>query len=572
VPIHNSEVADAFAQVADLLEIEGANEFRVRAYRKAARTVRGYPRGMADLLDEGQDLTELPGIGEDLARKIEEIVQTGGLRQLEEIKQRTPAGLAQMLKVEGLGPKRVQQLYQELDITSLSQLEEAANEGRIRKLDGFGPKTEENILRELSRKDLEEERTRLNVAEEIARPLVAYLEDVKGVERVEVAGSYRRRKETVGDLDVLVISEAGKETIQRFVEYEDVDEIVSQGETRSTVVFRSGLQVDLRVVPEESYGAALFYFTGSKDHNIAVRNLAVDQGLKVNEYGVFRGKERIAGETEDEIYELFDLAYIPPELREDRGELVAAREGRLPALVTPDDIRGDLQMHTTGSDGDASLEEMVRAAQDRGYEYVAITDHSPQVAVAQGLDAEALAEQIDEIDRLNGELEGITILKAIEVDILEDGSLDLPDDALARLDLRICSVHSHFGLSREKQTERIIRAMDNPNFNILAHPTGRRIGQRPPYDVDLEQVMEAALERGCFLEINAHPERLDLDDVQAKMARDMGLKLAINTDAHSVPELAFVRFGVDQARRGWLEADDVLNTRSWADLQELLAR
>jgi DNA polymerase (family 10) len=451
LPIHNSEVADIFGQVADLLEIEGANQFRVRAYRKAARTDRSYPRSMASLLDEGQDLTELSGVGNDLAGKIEEIVKTGGLRQLEEIKQRTPTGLAQMLKVEGLGPKRVQQLYKELQITDLDQLEQAASEGRIRKLNGFGLKTEENILRELSRKDLEEKRTRLNVAEEMARPLVAYLKDIEGVERVEVAGSYRRRKETVGDLDVLAISKTGKETIQRFVEYEDVDEVLSQGETRSTVMFRSGLQVDLRVVPKESYGAALFYFTGSKDHNIALRNLALDQGLKVNEYGVFRDEERIAGETEDEIYELFDLPYIPPELREDRGELAAAREGRLPALVTLDDIRGDLQMHTTGSDGDASLEEMARAVLERGYEYMAITDHSPQVAVAHGLDARALARQIDEIDRLNDELEGLTILKAIKVDILEDGSLDLPDDILARLDLRICSVHSYFGLSRGKQ-------------------------------------------------------------------------------------------------------------------------
>jgi DNA polymerase (family 10) len=433
--------------VADLLEIEGANEFRIRAYRKAARTIRGYPHSMSDLIEEDQDLTELSGIGKDLAGKIEEIVRTGGLGQLEEIKQRTPASLAQMLKIEGLGPKRVQQLYQELNITSLDQLEAAAKEGRIQDLDGLGPKTEENILQELSKEGFGEQRTPLNVAEEVARPLQAYLEEATGAHRIQVAGSYRRRKETVGDLDVLAISDAGKDTIQRFIDYEDVDEIVSQGETRSTVVFRSGLQVDLRVVSQESYGAALFYFTGSKDHNIAVRNLALDQGLKVNEYGVFRDEEQIAGGTEEEIYELFDMPYIPPELREDRGELAAAREGRLPALVTLDDIRGDLQMHTTGSDGDASLEEMARAALDRGYEYVAITDHSPNVAVAQGLDAGALAQQIDDIDRLNDELDGILILKAIEVDILEDGSLDLPDEILARLDLCICSVHSYFDLS-----------------------------------------------------------------------------------------------------------------------------
>ncbi|MGD8463444.1 MAG: DNA polymerase/3'-5' exonuclease PolX [Anaerolineae bacterium] len=572
MPLHNSEVAQVFSEVADLLEIEGANEFRIRAYRKAARTIRGYPHSMSDLVEEGQDLTELSGIGKDLASKIEEIVKTGGLRQLEEVKQRTPASLAKMLKIEGLGPKRVQQLYQELEITNLDQLEQAASEGRIRDLDGLGPKTEETILQELSRQDFEEQRTPLNVAEEMARPLVTYLEDATDADRIQVAGSYRRRKETVGDLDVLAISDAGEETIQRFVEYEDVDEIVSQGETRSTVVFRSGLQVDLRVVPQESYGAALFYFTGSKDHNIAVRNLALEQDLKVNEYGVFRNEEQVAGKTEEGIYELFDLAYVPPELREDRGELAAAREGRLPELVTLDDIRGDLQMHTTGSDGDASLEKMARAAMERGYEYVAITDHSPNVAVAQGLDAEALARQIDDIDRLNNDLEGIIILKAIEVDILQDGSLDLPNDILDRLDLCICSVHSYFDLSREKQTERIIQAMDNPYFNILAHPTGRRIGERAAYDVDLERVMEAALERGCFLEINAHPERLDLDDVQSKMAKDMGLKLAINTDAHSVPELDYMRFGVGQARRGWLETEDVLNTRSWPELKAELER
>lgn len=572
MPIHNSEVAQVFSEVADLLEIEGANEFRIRAYRKAARTIRGYPHSMSDLIEEDQDLTELSGIGKDLAGKIEEIVRTGGLGQLEEIKQRTPASLAQMLKIEGLGPKRVQQLYQELNIASLDQLEAAAKEGRIQDLDGLGPKTEENILQELSKEGFGEQRTPLNVAEEVARPLQAYLEEATGADRIQVAGSYRRRKETVGDLDVLAISDAGKDTIQRFVDYEDVDEIVSQGETRSTVVFRSGLQVDLRVVSQESYGAALFYFTGSKDHNIAVRNLALDQGLKVNEYGVFRDEEQIAGGNEEEIYELFDMPYIPPELREDRGELAAAREGRLPALVTLDDIRGDLQMHTTGSDGDASLEEMARAALDRGYEYVAITDHSPNVAVAQGLDAGALAQQIDDIDRLNDELDDILILKAIEVDILEDGSLDLPDEILARLDLCICSVHSYFDLSQEKQTERIIRAMDNPYFNILAHPTGRRIGERAAYDLNLERVMEAALERGCFLEINAHPERLDLDDVQSKMAKDMGLKLAINTDAHSVPELEFMRFGVGQARRGWLESQDVLNTRPWVELKAELER
>jgi len=572
LPVHNSEIAAIFSQIADLLEIEGANAFRVRAYRKAARTIRGYPRSMGDLLEEDRDLTQLSGIGNDLADKIREIVETGDLAQLEKIEQRTPAGLAKMLEIKGLGPRKVQRLHSDLGITSLDQLREAAESGQVRELDGFGAKSEQNILKELERENPHAGRTQLSVAEETVLPLVNYFKDIEGVEQVEVAGSYRRRKETVGDLDVLAISEARGDTIQRFTEYEDVVEVISRGETRSTAIFRSGLQVDLRVVHRENYGAALFYFTGSRDHNLAIRRLALGQGLKLNEYGVFQDEECIAGETERDIYALFDLPFIPPELREAQGELAAAREGRLPDLVTLDDIRGDLQMHTTDSDGDATLKEMAQGVRERGYEYMAITDHSPHVAVTQGLDAAGLNRQIDEIERLNDEMEGITILKSIEVDILEDGSLDLPDDILERLDLTVCSVHSHFDLPREKQTERIIRAMDNPHFTILAHPTGRMIGKRPPYEIDLEQIMQAALERGCFLEINADPSRLDLNDVQARMARDMGLILAIDTDAHSVPGLAYMRFGIDQARRGWLEAGDVLNTRSLSDLRSLLQR
>jgi DNA polymerase (family 10) len=376
----------------------------------------------------------------------------------------------------------------------------------------------------------------------------------------------------VGDLDILATGEDGERIIERFVEYEDVEEIVSQGETRSTVLLRLGIQVDLRVVAHESYGAALLYFTGSKAHNIALRNMALDRDWKINEYGVFEDEERIAGETEGEIYDLLDLDYVMPELREDRGEIEAAREGELPQLVTLEDLRGDLQSHTKSSDGHGTLEQMAEAAKKLGYEYLAITDHSKYVGVTQGLDAGELAEQMDQIDELNEKLEGIRLLKAIEVDILDDGSLDLPDDILEKLDLTICSVHSKFNLSRDEQTERILRAMDNPNFNILAHPTGRRIEERPPYEVDMERLLAGALERGCFLEVNAQPERLDLDDVYCKMAKEMGLKLSISTDAHRPVELEYMRFGVGQARRGWLEPGDVLNTRSWEDLKELLKR
>jgi DNA polymerase (family 10) len=572
LPVHNAEIAGIFNQVADLLEIEGANQFRVRAYRNAARTIGGLPRSAADMIEEGQDLTELPGIGEDLAGKIEEIVETGSLAQLEEIKRRTPPELADLLKISGLGPKRVQALREELGIISREDLKKAARQGKIQQLYGFGEKIEQEILKDIERAKGDEERTLLMVAEQIAEPLVDYLREGGRVEDVIVAGSYRRRKETVGDLDILATSEEGAKAIERFVEYEDVEEVISEGKTRSTVVLRSGMQVDLRVVPRDSYGAALFYFTGSKSHNIALRNMALEQDLKINEYGVFKGKDQIAGETEEEIYGVFDLPYIPPELRENRGELEAASKGQLPQIITLEDLRGDLQSHTKASDGNASLKEMAQAAQDRGYEYFAITDHSKYVAVTQGLDAEGLARQIEEIDRLNGELDGIVLLKGVEVDILEDGSLDLVDDILKKLDLTICSIHSKFGLSREKQTERIIRAMDNPYFNILAHPTGRLIGERAPYDVDMERVMEAARERGCFLEINAQPKRLDLDDVYCKMAKEMGVKASISTDAHTVNELDYLRFGVGQARRGWLEAEDVLNTRSWKDLKKLLKR
>jgi DNA polymerase (family 10) len=578
MPVYNSDIADIFNEVADLLEIEGANQYRVRAYRNAARTISTLSRDVSDMVEEGEDLSELPGIGEDLAGKIEEIVETGDLKQLEEIEQRTPPALAKMLDVAGLGPKRVQTIYEALDVTTMAELQEAAEQGRIQELHGLGEKTEKKILEDLERWSAEEERTRRDVAEERVEPLLNFLRGLDNVGRVQAAGSYRRKKETVGDLDVLAISDVGEEVISRFVEYEDVEEVVSQGETRSTVVFKSGLHVDLRVVEEKSYGAALLYFTGSKQHNITLRNMALEKELKINEYGVWDTtgespeQEQIAGETEEEIYGLFDLPWIAPELREDRGEVEAAQQGELPGLITLEDVQGDLQSHTTASDGRASLKEMAQAARALGRDYLAVTDHSAYIGVAQGLEADELEERVEEIQRLNEAMEEIILLTSVEVDIMEDGSLDLPDDALEKLDLVIFAVHSHFDLPADKQTERIIRAMDNPNCNILAHPTGRQIGKRPAYDVDMGRLMDAALERGCFLELNAQPDRLDLDDVYCKMAKERGLKVAISTDAHGTEELKFIRFGVYQARRGWLEPDDVLNTRSWDDLEALLNR
>lgn len=572
MPVHNSEIADAFDKLADLLAIEGANPFRVRAYRNAALSIRGHPHSMAELVAQGADLSELPGIGDDLAKKIHTLVETGELPALQQVERRTPGALAGMLRIPGLGPKRVRALYQQLKVRSLKDLQRAARAGRIRQLSGFGAKTEAKILAQLERQAQVERRATRRSAEDIAVPLLAYLGELDGVKQVTLAGSYRRCRDTVGDLDILVTARQGAAVMAGFVAYDEVVEVVSQGDTRATVRLRSGMQVDLRLVPQVSYGAALHYFTGAKAHNIAVRALAVRRGLKLNEYGVFRGDKRIAGRTEQEVFDAVGLPYIEPVLRENRGEIEAARKGRLPKLLTLDDLRGDLHCHTDASDGHDSLRAMALAARELGHDYLAISDHSHHVTVAHGLDPERLAAQLEAIDRLNDELDGITLLKSCEVDILEDGTLDLPDDMLARLDLTVCAVHYRFDLSRNKQTERILRAMDNPHFSILAHPTGRLLNDRPPYDVDLERLMEAALDSGCFMEVNSQPDRLDLTDEACRMAGEFGLKVAISSDAHNTASLGYLRYGVDQARRGWLTAQDVINSRSLAALRRLLRR
>lgn len=568
----NVDIAALFTRMSILLEIQGANPFRVRAYQNAARTLRGLPQSAADMLAEGKDLSALPHIGKDLAAKIAEIVETGRFEMLEELEAQLPAGLAELTELPGLGPKRVRKLYEELGVRSLTDLQRAATEQRIRTLHGFGPKTEQRIRDALIRRAQTGRRHKLSEVQDIAAGYVAHLKRVPGVKRVVVAGSYRRRKETVGDLDILVTCKKGAPVVSRFVAFEDVSQVLSRGSTRSTVVLNSGLQVDLRVVPEVSYGAALYYFTGSKAHNVAVRTLAVKKGLKVNEYGIFKGERRVAGRTEQELFDAVGLRYIEPELRENLGEIEAAKKNELPKLVTLADIRGDLHVHSRATDGHDSIRQMAEAAKARGYDYLAITDHSKRVYIAHGMDEKRLARQLGEIDRLNDRLEGFVVLKGVEVDILEDGRLDLSDSILKRLDLRICAIHSGFHLSRERQTERVIRAMDSPYFNILAHPTGRLIHRREAYELHMERVMTAALERGCYLEVNGQPDRLDLNDSHCRMAKEMGLRLAISTDAHSVIDLDFMRFGVDQGRRGWLEPGDVLNSRSLRELRRLLLR
>jgi DNA polymerase (family 10) len=576
--VHNSDIAEVFDQVADILEIEGSNPFRVRAYRNAARVVGNWPSDLAGLIGQGETLPKLPGIGKDLAGKIAEIAQTGHLKQLDVLKKEVPESLVDLMRIPGLGPKRVRLLQERLQVRSRRDLERVVRSGKLKSLPGFGTILETKIQGVLEKKPEQQRRMKLAVVEQAAESLLRFLRELKGVARAEAAGSFRRRVETVGDLDLLVTlkrnSNGAANVMDRFVKYEDVTSVVAFGETKSTVILRSGLQVDLRVVPEESFGAALYYFTGSKAHNIAVRTLALKRKLKINEYGIFRGKKRIAGRTENEVFASVGLRYTEPELRENRGEIEAARTGTLPKLVTREDIRGDLHAHTNETDGRATLSEMAESAMRLGYEYLAITEHSRRLTVAKGLTPARLKAQIRKIDKLNEELAAgsrkFRILKGIEVDILEDGSLDLPDDVLELLDLTVCSIHSKFELSEERQTERIIRAMDNPHFNILGHPTGRLIGLRDPYSVNIERIVQAARDRDCFLEVNAQPDRMDLADNYCHLARNIGVRVAISTDSHSVNDLANMRFGVSQARRGWLERDDVLNTRSAHQLLKLL--
>ncbi len=566
----NQQVAQKFYKTADLLEILGENPFRVRAYRNAARTIESLGRDLSEMVAQGEDLTKLPGIGKDLAEKIKEIIATGSFSKLRELEEKVPPGLVELLKVEGLGPKRIKTLYDTLGITSLEELREAAARGEISKLPGFGKKLEQTILKGVVLAKKEGRRFRWAYAEAFAVELVRFLKKARGLREIEVAGSYRRKKETVGDLDILVTAREPAQIIEHFVTFPDVKTVISKGQTRSTVILSSDIQVDLRAVEEESYGSALHYFTGSKAHNIAIRSIALKAGLKINEYGVFKGEKRIAGRSEDEIFSAVGLPFIEPELRENRGEIEAAMEGRLPRLITLEDIKGDLHCHTKWSDGKHTISEMAEAARRLGYSYIAITDHSRRLAMIKGLNEEKLIEQAAEIEEVRARFPDIHILHGIEVDILEDGSLDLSDQALSRLDIVVAAIHSKFKLSKEKQTERLLRAIVNPRVNIIAHPTGRLIGEREGYDLDMERVMEHAKARGCILELNAQPSRLDLNDVNLKLAKEMGIKVSIATDSHNTDNLLFMRFGINQARRGWLERQDVVNCLPVERLKKLL--
>lgn len=570
--MENIDYAAVFAEIADLLEIQGANPFRVRAYRNAARTVETLSHSLESLIEnESARLEDLPGIGKDLASKIRELYETGELAFLHELRGGVPATLIQVMNIPGLGPKRARQIWDELEIATVEELERAAREGALLELSGFGEKLCARVLKGIEQLKARAGRLKLSDAEIYVAPLLAHLERSRGVVDLQVAGSYRRRVETVGDIDVLTTTGGESSIIEDFASYGGAREVLARGPTKGSIRLRIDLQVDLRVVPRESYGAALAYFTGSKAHNIAVRGIGRERGLRINEYGVFRGEELVCGATEREVYEAIDLPWIPPELREDRGEIQAAREGRLPRVIERDDIRGDLQMHTAYSDGRNTLQEMVEGCRERGYEYLAVTDHSPSLYMS-GVKPEDFLRQYAEIDSLQERYEDIRILKSAEVDILADGSLDLSDDLLARMDIVVISVHSRMNMSREEMTKRVTRAMRHPRAGVLAHPTGRLINRREPYPLDVEEVVKVAADHGVMLELNAQPDRLDLRDYHLQMAREAGVKVVISTDAHRVAELDFMRYGVDQARRGWLEKENVANTYGRDEFLALLQR
>jgi DNA polymerase (family 10) len=567
----NLELARIFSEMADILEIKGDNPFKIRAYRRAALNLEGLSKGVETLSRE--ELREIPGIGEELAAKIEEYCATGLVHAHEKLKSEIPPGLLELLKVPGLGPKTAKLLFEKAGVTDLDGLERAAAGGELAGLPGVREKTVENILKGIATVRRGRERRPLGLVLPVALEMVDELKKRARIERIELAGSIRRRRESVKDIDIVATAQEPERVMEAFIRLPAVTDVVMHGPTRSSVVIRDGINVDLRVVPRESFGAALAYLTGSKGHNIRIRDMAVRQGLKVNEYGIFRetDDERLGGEDEEDVYRLLGLPFIPPELREDLGELEAALAGKLPELVTVDAIRGDLHVHSKWSDGAHTIEEVAAAAKGRGFTYTAITDHSRGLGVAHGLTPERLREQRREVDAVNRKLTRFTILHGTEMDIRGDGTLDFPDEVLAELDIVVASIHSGFKQTREQITARICAAMRNPYVHIIAHPTGRLIGERDPYEVDLEEIVRVARETGTALEINAYPMRLDLNDFWARRAKEAGVLLAVNTDAHVLSQFDTLSYGVAIARRGWLEKGDILNCLELPALRARLA-
>jgi DNA polymerase (family 10) len=554
----NSEIANIFDGIADLLEVKGDNPFRIRAYRRAAQNVLTLPDDLSTFsLD---DLMKLPGIGKDLALKITEYTESGTISAWEKLKAEIPEGILDLLAIPGLGPKTVKLIFDTLQITSLEELEQAAQTGRLEQLPNIREKTVENILKGIAMIKRGRERIPIGTGLPVANEIIDYLKDHAPVK-------------TIKDIDVLVTADSPKKVMDVFVHMPRVADTVSKGLTKSSVVLSDGISVDLRVVEKDSYGAALQYFTGSKEHNIRMRERAVKKGLKINEYGIFQEKsgKKLGGKREKDIYTALGMDYIEPEMREDRGEIEAALSRELPALITEKDIRGDLHVHSDWSDGSHPIEEIAREAKKRGYEYIALTDHSKGLGVAHGLTEERIRRQMREIDRVNGRMKGFTILKGTEVDIKSDGSLDFPDTILKHLDIVVASVHSGFKQSREKITYRLVNAMKNPFVTVIAHPTGRLIGERDAYDVDMEQILSVAAETGTAIEINAYPLRLDLNDIYARKAKEMGIPIVISTDTHVATQYAYMSYGIAVSRRAWLGKKDVINTRGIRALKKYIA-
>ncbi|MDH3271035.1 MAG: DNA polymerase/3'-5' exonuclease PolX [Gemmatimonadota bacterium] len=584
--MQNLDIAQTLTRLADLLEIQGANPFRIRAYRNAVNTVNGLSRQLASMVEAEEDLTELPGIGDSVAKHIEELLKTGKITRLEEVSAEFPESLVELMRLDGVGPKKARKLFDELDVRTVDDLERQLESGAVETLDGFGKKSAQKIRLAIEDHRKHVGRFRIHEVEELVAGVLEYMVGAPGVEQIEVAGSLRRRKETIGDVDILARCEGdGTPVVEYFTGYDGAARIEGSGPTKGSIVLHSGLQVDLRVIPTRSFGAAMQYFTGSKEHNVTVRTHAVREGLRVNEWGVFRlpegadpaelGKEdgeRIAGTTEEEVYAALGMSWVPPVLRENRGEVDLALKHDLPRLIELDDLHGDLQMHSTWSDGKVSVEDMVLACQELGYEYMAITDHSQAMAMVQGLTPERAREQWKEIEEVRARVDGIEILRSVEIDILKDGALDMPDEILDQLDVVVVSVHSLMDQDETTMTRRVLKAIQHPSVDILAHPTGRIINRREPFAINLEEVLVAAAELEVAVELNANPNRLDLSDVHVHRAKELGVPVVISTDAHSPDGLRNMRFGVDQARRGWLGPDDVLNAKSLADFKAWLGR
>lgn len=573
----NIEIAAIFYAMADILELQNV-QWKPIAYRKAARAIETLSEPIEEIYKRGgiKALMEIPGVGEAIAKKTEEFILTGRVKEYEILKKKIPKGLREVMELQGLGPKKAIRLYKEIKIDSVEKLEKAARSGEIAKLEGFGEKSQENILKAIELAKKGKERLLLGVALPIAREIVEQLKEEKGVKRIEIAGSLRRRAETIGDIDILAEIEGdSKGIMNRFTSLPGVVEVLAKGEKKSMILIEKGeykVQVDLRIIDSDSFGAALQYFTGNKEHNIELRKIAISKGWKLNEYGIFKGEKQIAGKDEEEVYSKLGMKWIAPELRENRGEIQAAMKGELPSLVELSDIKGDLHVHTNWSEGTASIEDMINAAKSRGYSYVGVTDHSKSERIANGMDEKRIENQMEEIKELRKKIKGIKILHSSEVNILPDGDLDYPDDILKRLDYVVVAVHSRFKSSKQEMTNRILKALENKYVRIFAHPTGRLINERMPYEVDLDQIIEVCKDRKIALEINSFPLRLDLNDVYARKAKEEGVKLCINTDSHAVDHLRYIEYGVSVARRAWCEKDDILNCMEFEQLIKWLGR